>query len=266
MSLPTTTGTRVLSQDFNSIQSIVADIRGTSENGYGLTVVSPTVVGSLISEDRNNILLKNVSSVYTHITNLVTSTNTVTSSATNVNSVVRASFYNQIKAMVDYCLANRYTCHPSQLQNNGAGRLIYDVSTSSTRTLPWGANGITSITHKVKVAWVTRLSALYYFNNGNHINWLPNFTGPQINDLDITWANWINYINVTPNQVYKYNRANFVSGSTVTRTYTSGTLVITVVAVKSPQETSVDFTVTYQNTDAPLLVVIPAAWAYRIDL
>ena len=266
MSLPATTGTRLLSQDFNTIQSIAADIRGINENGYGLTVVSPTVQGGLISADRTNALLANVSRVYTHITNLVTTTNTVTNISTLTNSVIRAQFYNEVKAMVDYCLTNRYTCHPSQLQNNGAGTIIYTVSTSSTRTLPWGANGTTSIVHKVRVAWPTRLSALYYFNNGNYISWLPSFEGSQINDLDIAWATWINYINVTPNQVYKYDRASFVSGSTVTRLYTSGTLRINVVALKAPQENAVDFTTTYQNTDAPLLIVSPAAWAFRVDL
>jgi len=262
MSLPTSTGSFVYSADFNALQSIVADIRGLSENGYGKTVVSPTVDGSLITSDRVNTLFNNISSVYTHITNITTVTTTVTTGVT----VISSNYYNQLKAMVDYCLNNRYGCHPNQYLRDGSNNLIYEASTTSTRTLPWGANGVTQITHKVRIAWATRLSALYYFNQGNYLTWQPSYEGGQINDLDIEWANWITYIAATPAQQFLYNRANFVGGSLTTRNYSSGTLRISVVVVKSPLETAVDFTITYQNVDAPLLVVVPAAWAYRIDL
>jgi hypothetical protein len=261
MSLPTTSGQTAVSADFNAIQSQIQDIRGISELGYGLTAVSPTVTGSLIATDRANTLLRNVGSVYTHITNLTTTTQAVTTTTT-----VSAGFYNQVKAMVDYCLTNRYTCHPSQFVHDGSGTLIYTASTSSTRTLPWGANGTTSITHRVQAVWATRLTALYYFNNGNYLTWIPSFEGSQINDLDIEWATWLNYIAATPSQQFKYDRSSFTSGSLVTRPYSSGTLRINVVATKSNLENAVDFTVTYQNVDAPLLIVTPAAWAYRIDL
>jgi len=258
MSLPTSTGTTVYSSDFNSIQSIISDIRGLGENGYGLTVSSPTVVGSLISADRANRLLSNVSTVYKHITNITTATSTVTTTSTTSTSIVKARFFNDIKAMADYCLANRYSAHSTQL--------VVSVSTSSTRTLPWGANGTTSIIHKSRVVWATRLAALYYFNQGNYLSWVPDYEATPINDLDVEWATWINYIVATSGQEFRYNRSNFVAGSVTTRNYTSGTLRINVIAVKSPLETAVDFTVTYQNVDNPLLVVVPAGWAYRIDL
>lgn len=254
---PRNTGTVIYSANFNAIQSIAADIRGLGENGYGLTASSPTVVGSLISAERANRLLSNISTVYKHITNITTATTTVTNTSTST-SIVKAKFFNDIKYMADYCLANRYSAHSSQL--------VVSVSTSSTRTLPWGANGTTSIIHKVRVVWATRLSALYYFNQGNYLSWVPDYESTPINDLDVEWATWINYIVATPGQEFRYNRSNFVAGSITTRNYSSGTLRINVIAVKSPLETAVDFSITYQNVDNPLLVVVPAGWAYRIDL
>ena len=257
MSLPTSTGSFVYSADFNAIQSIAADIRGLSENGYGLTASSPTVVGSLISSERANRVLSNVSTVYKHITNITTATSTVTNTSTST-SIVKAKFFNDVKYMADYCLANRYSAHSSQL--------VVSVSTSSTRTLPWGANGTTSIIHKVRVVWATRLSALYYFNQGNYLSWVPNYESTAINDLDVEWATWINYIVATSGQEFRYNRSNFVAGSITTRNYSRGTLRINVVAVKSLLETAVDFSITYQNIDNPLLVVVPAGWAFQINL
>lgn len=267
MSLPTSTGTSLYAADFNALQSIAADIRGISQDGYGLTTISPTTATSLISVERNNKLLENLSKVYTHITNLTTSTNTVTSTSTSIStSLVKASFYNQLKSMADYCLINRYTVHPQQLLHDSSGNTIYYANTSSTRTLPWGANGTTSITHKVRVVWPTRLSALYYFNLGNYLIWKPNYEDAQLNDLDVEWATWITLINNTPDQLFKYDRSSFVSGSIVSRPYASGTLRINVSAVKTAQENAVDFIITYQNVDAPLLIVTPASWAFQINL
>ena len=263
MSLPTSTGSLVYSADFNAIQSIAASIRGLGENGYGLTASSPTVAGSLIRAERANRLLSNISTVYKHITNITTATTTVTNTNNTSTSIVKAKFFNDIKYMADYCLDNRYSAHSSQL--------VVSVSTSSTRTLPWGANGTTSIIHKVRVVWATRLSALYYFNQGNYLSWVPDYetipnTNQITNDLDVEWATWINYIVATSGQEFRYNRSNFVAGSVTTRNYSSGTLRINVIAVKSLLETAVDFSITYQNIDNPLLVVVPSGWAFQINL
>jgi hypothetical protein len=86
-----------------------------------------------------------------------------------------------------------------------------------------------------------------------------------INDLDLEWINWITAINNDPNQEFRFERDDFIAGG-LTRTYTSGTLRIEVIAEREFDEKNINFTTTYSNESTALLVVSPSVAGYTINI
>jgi hypothetical protein len=87
------------------------------------------------------------------------------------------------------------------------------------------------------------------------------------NDRDAEWAAFIDYLKTDAN--YEYTRADFLDPTTNTKTttYTSGTLSVTIVALRNGDINTakrVDFTATFSNDDVPYLVVDPihGYWNY----
>jgi len=134
---------------------------------------------------------------------------------------------------------------------------------SSIRTLAWGANDITQISHQITCRFRSRLAARYYFNQGNYLTWKAFYTVGFVNDLDAEWANFIDYLSISDD--YRYGRAEYVVGDSLTE-YSSGTLYINVIANKSDDEARIDFTIQYGNVATPNLLISPAVGIYNITL
>lgn len=277
MSFPVTTSQLINDSDFNAIQTIVDDVMGLGENGWGLAIYNSnpvTVTDKVRAFDMNN-LIGDVGIIHTHITNVNTSTSYVVTGTTLVNTAT----FNQLKTTSDYYSSDlrRYTCHPSQFAESNT--LTHDVlfyaggvnGSTSTRSIIWGETTETSvrvISHKLVASWPTRLQARYYFNQGSYISWKPYHFGDGLNDLDTEWANFIDWLNA-PQNLYRYTRNEFVNyeGALGTSTYyTSGTLQVTVQAIKATDEKSVEFNIELTNLDTADLIVTPAVAYYNILL
>lgn len=277
MSFPVTTSQLINDSDFNAIQTIVDNVLGLGENGWGLALYSSNPVSTtdkVRAFDMNN-LIRDVGIIHTHITNVNTNTSYVVTGTTLVNTVT----FNQLKTTGDYYSSDlrRYTCHPDQFvrSNTLTDDIVFLASglngSTSTRSIIWGETTETSvrvISHRLVASWPTRLQARYYFNQGSFVAWRPYHLGDGLNDLDTEWANFIDWLNAPQNE-YRYTRNEFVNyeGALGTSTYyTSGTLQVTVQAIKATDEKSVEFNIELTNLDTADLIVTPAVAYYNILL
>ena len=266
-----TTNTPIAAADYNTVHYLIEDILGLNENGWGLPLLSSnpaTAVTTVVNAREYNRLLDDINVAHSHITNANTSISYVVTGTT----IVAAGFTNSLTDVASWLNNNsrRYTSHPDQyfrvnLVGGGTSSNILPNGGTSTRTLVWGANDITQITHRVTCAFRNRLAARYYFNQGNYLTWIPyyNTSTGLINDLDGEWSNFINYL-VNSNQ-YKYRRDEYLIGDTSTY-YTSGTLYVNVIANRSNDQSRVDFTIEYGNSASPNLLISPAVGTYNIVL
>jgi hypothetical protein len=271
MGYPLVTGALITATDFNEIITVQDQIMGLNDDGWGLSLTSgiPAAAGLLITAWDTNSVIKDLNIIQGHIDNTTTSTSWIITGTT----LVAASPYNAIKARSDYYLdpSRRWTCHPEQFRKSNTVTndiLFFRPESTSTRTIVWGetaTDSIRTITHKVVASWPTRLQARYYFNQGNFLGYRPYHFGDGLNDLDTEWANFINWISTSAD--YRYTRNEFVTyeGLSGTSTvYTSGTLSVSILAVKSSDETSVTFTIDFFNSDTADLIVTPAVAYYTI--
>ena len=260
-----TAGTTATHLDFNLAQSNMEEILGLGENGYGLALIASVPAEesqTAWAQAWNNLLFdinivnRRITNTSTNINNLVTGTSLITASP--MDAMITTSTW-----LLD--ASRRYTCHPNQFYVDpvsNTSTLITSDSTS-TRTLPWGANGTNIITHRLIASFPDRLAARYYFNLGSYLTFIPYYEGTGLNDLDAEWADFIDYLRA-PNKTYTYRRDDFVNWSSTTTNWTSGTLAVSVVANKSTDETRVEFIITYANNATATLIVTPAVATWQI--
>lgn len=278
MTFPLANTDIIKADDYNAIHEISAEILGLGDDGYGLALYlsDPIETTDRTNAREINKLISDVDIVKQHIDNV--SVTTLVNYAVTGTTIVNTSTLNTLKEQIDYYLddSRRYTCHPSQfLTSTVAGSVLffYDDSTS-TRVTPWGETTNTtvrSISHRLVASWPTRLEARYYFNQGSYLSWKPAYSnlGPSgLNDLNDEWAAFILWLNEPVNE-YRYTRTEFVDpnyiepGSTVT-TYTSGTLEVSIEAIKSIDETQVEFNIIFANNATEDLIVVPSVNNYSI--
>lgn len=263
MTFPTTTSTVIIHEDYNSIQVIAEDIMGLGENGYGLASIqsNPVTPGRRVKATQWNYLLNDVNSIYQHVTGEFTSTQSVTTGTTQVSSNMANNLYGTVQWLQD----RRYTAHESQfLVSTGSSTVFYNNGTS-LRTLPWGV-GSNAITHRVVTEFENRLSARYYFNLGCYLTFTPYYEGTTgLNDLDAEWADFIDYL-VDPANQYRYDRTQYITYSSTTTAWSSGTLNVSVVANRAVDQSSVEFIITYSNDASPSLLISPAVGIFNITL
>lgn len=274
MSLPTSSGSLILADNYREIYDKIIEVIGQGEDGYGLKDFSslPVSTGTNVSIfDWNNLYEDVVKIAWTHITNQTTSTQLLPSEG---NVIVDPNMHNELYNLVNYIYQNRFTCAEYQyFRNPQNGSSLNFTGGLSIRTSPWGGSGGLEIQHKVKTKWTTRLNARYFFNTGGFFTWTPYHLNNGLNDLDSEWAAFIKSIQV--NQITNplvYNRSIFVShnpGSTLILrpsnsplsgsdpTYSSGTLSITVEVFKANNEQSLEFTITLNNSNSSVLIVEP---------
>jgi len=256
----------VTAADYNSIYTILENHLGLGDSGWGLPLLSssPTVSPRKITAYEYNNLLKDINIAHTHITNATTSTAYVVKDTT----VLTAAFFNQLLTTTDwlYDASRRWTAHPEQyfkanLATGGTATDMSPLSAISERTLPWGANGISSIYHEATAVFRSPSAARYYFNQGNFLSFLPYYSGTGLNDLDAEWANFIDSIRNNP---FKYNRTDFIAGDKEQEWNNGGTLNVKVRADRSLDQSIINFTTTFWNTANPNLLITPAVGTYKV--
>lgn len=252
--------------DYNYPQAQAQEQLGTGEDGYGYpaSYSIPVRRRTRITTSTAVDLWLDLNDIYTHLQDETTSTQ-----LPQFQDLITANFFNEMAGLSDWNIdpVRRWTCHPNQYVLDDTTSTVTPrlFGTSSVRTLAWGISD-NEIDHQVAVRWPTRLQARYYFNLGNYLVWRPYYTventATVFNDLDQEWANWIRWHNAT--QEWRYTREEFINYSSTTTVYTSGTLSMTVLAEKESNERRVNITVTYRNSDSPLLLITPTVAGYII--
>jgi len=268
MTLPATSGSFITAADYNDIYTLVSDVIGAGDNGYGLNLFysQPVSLQYTASVEQWRNLQYDLNTAHIHITNTSTATSLISSSTT-----ITASFVNELWQGANYVTSNRYTCHPQQYIDTSTNTSLYTINGISERTTStaWG-DPLTSpsITHQVNVIWASRLVQRYFFNTGGELVWLPYHTGESVvpgeslNDLDTAWANFINYVQAVGGWEYNRDIYEAYPGSTST-VYNSGTLQISILADRETDR-SIRFTCTLTNLDSPVLEVDPTTKYYNI--
>ena len=260
--ISTATGFTITNYAYNYIQNITTSILGLGPQGWGIGSQNSNQVTTQnrIRASQWTNLLADINFIQTHITNATTS-----SVAPTTTSTISASLPNALGPNMDY-LSNdlrRYVCHPNQFYGY-PGETVNTLNGTSTRTTLWGRE----ISQRVRVDWPTNLFARYFFNSGSVFTWRPTYTSSATpNDRDEEWADFIDYLKAQP--AYEYTRADFLDGSssTKTTTYNSGSLTVTIVALRDGDVNTakrVDFTATFLNEDLGYLTVDPERgyWNY----
>jgi hypothetical protein len=276
---PLSTGTLITDPAFNELADIAQEILGVGENGWGLygiwtTPITPSM--PIRADSWHNLVKDLVNNCYHHITNINTTTNTYAGALANVSTAttlteIDVDLPNRLKEIADFVKddANRYTCAEEQFfVDPSTGAKINFTGGVSERTLPWGIAPDREITHVARVRWASRLVARYFFNTGGYLTWKPYFNRTEgtteLSTADQEWTNFINTIRVdqqNPANEIRYNRAAFDAQNADTeddiKTYTSGSLYVTVSVYKSLGADYVDFRVKFGTTANPQLVVDP---------
>lgn len=259
-----TIGTPIDHNDYNDAQSLLEDVLGIGENGYGLPLLQSTPVeqGQTLSARQWNDLIKDINYAYTHIANTTTSTGYIITGTTAVSADITNALNSTAIWLADS--SRRYVCDPSNfLINNVTSNKTFYGDGNSIRTLTWGV-GTSEITHRVVTSFQNRLSARYYFNEGCYLNFLPSYTvGTGLNDIDAEWSTFIDYLRA-PELEYKYTREQFVNYTSTTTSWNSGTLTVSVTANKSSDEKSIEFTMKYKNNESATLIVSPTVGYWNI--
>ena len=258
--ISTTTGFTITNYAYNYIQNITTSILGLGPQGWGIGSQNSSQVTTQnrirVSQWEN--LITDINFIQRHITNATTSsvapTNTTTIGVDLPNALGPNMYYlsNDLR---------RYVCHPNQFYGY-PGETVNTLNGTSTRTTVWGRE----IEQRVRVDWPTPLFARYFFNSGSVLTWRPTYTSVAIpNDRDEEWADFIDHLKGSTG--YAYTLTNFLSTSTTSTTYNSGTLSITIIATRDPDlnlAKRVDLTATFRNEDLGYILVDPIQgyWNY----
>lgn len=260
MTFPITPGSTATVADYMDSHTVLNDIIGIGENGYGVPVPwsGPVSTKTKIKARDWNYLQRDLNSVFIHVTNTSTSTTTMTNT-TIVNSTLSNTVYEGVNEIV----GQRYYCHPDQFYADPVTSETWNTTNgTSTRTLVWDMDATAEITHKVNAAWTTPLTARYFFNQGGYFIYKPFYanTGTTAT-IDTQWVSFINYVQHLGG--FEYTRPYFVntSTSTVTKSWTSGTLRISLAAERSTDKTQLLFTVKYKRRD---LEIVPSRGYWNI--
>jgi hypothetical protein len=254
MTFPITPGSTATVADYMDSYTIINDIIGIGENGYGipLPVSGPVTTKTRIKARDWNFLQRDLSSIFIHVTNTGTATTTVTNT-----TIVSSTLSNTVWDGVNEIVGQRYFCHPDQYYADPVTSETWNTTNgTSTRTLVWDMDTTAEITHRVNAAWTTPLTARYFFNQGGYFIYKPFYanTGTTAT-IDIQWVRFIDYVGHLGG--FEYTRPYFVSTATslVTKSWTSGTLKISLAAERNVDKNQVLFTVKYKRRE---LEIVPS--------
>ena len=254
--------TVITATEHNQSYSAALDVLGLGENGWGLPLIASNPRSSpqrIFAADWNN-LVRDLNFANKHIYGA----DSAIAYAVTGTTVISASYVNSILDLATQISDDnvRYTCAASNFVLNPLTSSTTNYSDSvSLRTLPWGGNGVTSIKHTMVVSWPNRLSARYYFNEGNFLKYDPFYSGAGLNDLDTEWAAFINYLG---KDSWKYGHTEFTNYRSTTTNWSSGTLEIIVSAYISADDKSIEVDVEYINNASADLILTPTVAIWNI--
>lgn len=196
--------------DYNQIQSIVANILGTDSSGYGVNVQSSQVnAGDVITNAQWALLEYDISLIKTHQTGSTPSFNRT--------NTVRASYLNGLTSTVNDLNSNTF--------------LIGQSSTAIVGAHTSPSSWVTNYTLFTTMSWATSLRANYFFNLGSSIRPLITISG----DDAYRWQSLVNQANaVIFNHTHfygtlPYSPPTFSDGTrTITLTFTLSGSVLSV--------------------------------------
>jgi len=258
--------TLITKETYNTAQSKLQNILGLGENGYGLPLISSSLVevSRTATAKQWNNLIADINIVRQHVAN----TNTNTAYLITGTSILRASTVTNLISDINWLYddSRRYKCHPAQFFTTGTTSLTststFFSDSTSTRTLAWGTD-TRKITHEVISRFPSRLAARYYFNIGSYLSFVPYYTGGLVNDLDGEWANFIDYLR-NPTREYRYDREQYINYTSTLTVWTSGSLSISLLAEKLEDEKTIKFTTSYMNNSSAGLYITPAGSTWTI--
>ena len=254
MTFPTNTGDVPNNFDFTSTQVVINDILGLGDNGWGLSFIESDLVysGMRIDAAQWNKLLYDVNTVYQHISNVFTSTTSVTTGSTVINHSFPNALYSTAQALV----GSRYTADPSQFLTaySGTSTIFYSGG-DGLRTTSWGGTSTTYIVQNVLSHFPNNKLARYYFNQGCYFTFTPTYAGiVLVGSIDEQWVAFIDYIN--NNDPYTFDRTKFMAQlaypgipSSKTWNWTTGSLQVILSAELKTDLSSIEFRVEYDNNN-----------------
>ena len=238
--------------DFMDSYTVINDIIGIGENGYGVPVPwsGPVSTKTKIRAQDWNYLQRDLNSIFIHVTDTGTNT-TIVSNTTIVNSTLSNRVYDGVNEIV----GQRYYCHPNQFFADPVTSETWNTTNgTSTRTLIWDMEATSEITHKVNAAWTTPLTARYFFNQGGYFIYKPFYANTgTTSTIDTQWVRFIDYVQSRGG--FEYARPYFVNPdiSLVTKSWTSGTLRISLAVERNPAKDQILFTVKYKRRDLEIV-------------
>lgn len=184
--------------DYNQIQSIVANILGTSSSGYGVNVQSSQVsAGDIITSAQWSLLEYEVSLIKTHQTG--------SSPVFNRTNPVQSSYVTGLTTTVNNLNSNPF------LVGQSATTLV------GLHTSP--SSWVTNYRLTTEMSWATSLRANYFFNLGSSISPLITVSGSDA----AAWQSLVNQANSVA-----FNHAQFYGSFPYTQSFSSGGKSITV--------------------------------------
>ena len=269
----------ILAQDYNAIQSAVADVLGLNQYGYGLPFIfsRQVIPAEKVKVSHWNSLLADINMIQKHITG---SSSTFTTNTVNqlITSDRTTNYLNTATWLSDAAAGNasrRYICAESEYYVDPVtGNTNNYTNGTSTRTTVWGIQE-SNITHIVRVGFPTTDTMTYFFNLGSYITFLPYYLGAGLNSVDYEWFNFINWLRsgdpAAP--ILRYDRTDSIShapGSTVTNVYNATTsssgINIDISVFKSLNGKYLDFTVNYRNNDVASIIIDPSTRVWTLGV
>ena len=201
-------GNKVLSSDYNTIQSIISPILGTSSGttGYAQTVLSSqSSVNQKISAGQWQNLYSDLIAARTHQTGLNETSNlTYPTTSLKITEADRAAYL----AYANTISANKLVTPPS-------GQATFETYASSSRNSAW--NG--TITHTVSLTFDTAAYARGYFNAGGYIQFSASLSPDSPNLKNTSWQTMLTNMGTI---TWRYNGTTNSGNNTGTTTTSIG--------------------------------------------
>lgn len=169
--------TLILASDYNTLQTQINDILGTTSNGYGQSVTSSQITGSPLPNvtalQWNNLRTDLLKARQHQLGTSGTATLTQVTNLTIISEALRSEYATVSTA----ANTNRYSI--------GVGEFTDEVNVTATRTTSWK----NSVTHTIHVTWPSLTNLRYFFNAGGQIRITSSRTGAASTSKDTSWSN-----------------------------------------------------------------------------
>jgi hypothetical protein len=197
------TGNKILANDYNAIQSLVASILGTgytgsANAGYGQTVASSQVTTRtkiVVTNDSIGYLTADMTKIAAHQGN----------SFTIPANILKGNRINAVD--FSYLGSTAIGFYGSRFSIT-SGQYSTDTLSVGTRTTSWGS-GSASIQHNVTITFSDANNARYFFNAGGSITFTASRSGGSTTTQNTDWTNLLSDIGTV---TFNYNGTSSSTG------------------------------------------------------